>query len=377
MIPFNKRKGGTTASIAYTLCAGLLMSAAGLHADSASNTAANQQPAYDSDLFKKDTPAYFIQAEYLCWLVNEGALDYAIKMKHDTWSNLPTTAPVNSYAVGHFHNAEFDWSSGLRLTFGYFRAPHFWDMFLQYTYLPSYGSNEVRAPNDSDNDEFLNGTFAEPSIIQNSVATSLPLERASSRIRLKYHVLDWLASRRFFPNEHLRLNLFGGVTSAYIYQKWNVYYEDISDQHAKTRNSWQFEGLGLKLGTKIDWYLGWDLYLTGLASSGILSGWYKNTAHERTQAITANANQERPVHDTHFHDSRLAYTAQFNAGFSWQKAYESVRAEIGVGYEFNIWANLHQIYRSELTLPTDRKQTIINDSLLSLQGFTVRANLDF
>ncbi|MBS0606830.1 MAG: hypothetical protein JSR57_07770 [Verrucomicrobia bacterium] len=372
MVPFNKRKG---ASIAYTLCAGLLMSTAGLHADSPSysNTPANQEQGYENDLFKKDTPVFFVQAEYLCWLVNEGALDYAVKMKHPAWSD-----SVPTYAVGHYQNAEFDWASGFRIAFGYFRAPHFWDMFLQYTYLPSFGSNKVRAPHDSD--KLLNGTFGEPVINQDTTigaASFIPLERANSRISLKYHVLDWLSSRRFFPNEHLRLNLFGGVTSAFIYQKWNVYYEDLSNQHAKIRNRWQFEGLGLKLGTKIDWYMGWNIYMTGLASSGILSGWYKNTAHERTQALTAGANQERPVHDTHFHDSRLAYTAQFMGSFSWQKAYESVRAEIGVGYEFNIWANLHQIYRTDLSVASATKQTYINDSLLTLQGFTVRANLDF
>lgn len=368
MIAFNKRKSGTTASIAYTLCAGLLMSSAGLYADSSSynDKGGKEDVPYDADLFKKDTPAFFIQAEYLCWKVNEGALDYAVKMNHPAWSET-----ISTNAVGHYQNAEFDWASGLRIAFGYFRAPHFWDMFLQYTYVPTFGSNKTHAPHDAN--EYLNGTFPQPAV---SGAVP-PLEHASSRISLKYHVLDWLASRRFFPNEHLRLNLFGGVTSAYIYQKWNVYYEDTSDQHAKIRNRWQFEGLGLKLGTKLDWYLGWDLYLSGLASSGILSGWYNNAAYEKTQAVTQGANTSTPFHNTHFHDKRLAYTAQIMGGLSWQKAYESVRAEIGVGYEFNIWANLHQIYRSSASLSTNFKQTFINDSLLSLQGFTVRANLDF
>jgi hypothetical protein len=123
--------------------------------------------------------------------------------------------------------------------------------------------------------------------------------------------------------------------------------------------------------------LGWDLYMTGLASSGILSGWYKNTAYQKTQAVTTGANTSIPIRDTQFHDARLAYTAQIMGGFSWQKAYESVRAEIGLGYEFNIWANLHQIYRSSAAESTNFKQTFINDSLLTLQGFTVRANLDF
>ncbi len=346
------------------------MSAAGLHADRpsyGSSSAAEEVPPDERDLFKKDRPVFFIQAEYLCWKVNEGALDYALKMHHPAWSEL-----VHTEAVGHFQNAEFDWSSGFRIAFGYFRAPHFWDMFLQYTYLPSFGSNQAHAPHASN--EYLNSTFSQPPL---NLQGSPSLQHATSRISLKYHVLDWLVSRRFFPNEHLRWNLFGGVTSAFIDQKWNIFYQDTRNMHSKIRNRWQFEGLGLKLGTKMDWYLGWDLYLSGLASSGILSGWYKNIAYQKVQDLIIAVDTSIPFRDTHVHDARLAYTAQMMGGLSWQKAYESVRAEIGVGYEFNIWANLHQIYRSNSSAATNFKQTFINDSLLTLQGFTVRANLDF
>ncbi|MBI3236230.1 MAG: hypothetical protein HYZ48_00740 [Chlamydiales bacterium] len=346
----------------FLACSGLCLGLPSLHADAAYQ----KDQSTDLELFKKDTPAYFAQGEYLLWRVNEGAVDYAVKMDSQAWSS-------NSYAVGNFHNAEFDWSSGFRVAFGYFRAPHFWDMFLQYTYLPSYGNKRVEAPTAAG--EFLNGTYSHPNVETDIDAVAL--KSATSHINLNYHVLDFLSSRRFYPNEHLRLNLYGGITSSFLYQKWNVYYEDLNDVHAKIVNKWKFEGLGLKLGVKLDWYLGWDLYLTGLASSGILSGWYKNTAYERTQAVTAGANPHLPIHNTAFHDQRLAYTSQFMGSLSWQKAFETVRAELGLGYEFNIWSNLHQIYRSDYVSSQAAKQTQINASDLSLQGLVVRFNLDF
>ncbi len=353
-------------SIAFSMCAGLVAMTSGVQADVSG--AGQSYDHYENDLFRKDLEVYFVQAEYLYWVVNEGALDYAVKMDHKAWSS-------NSFAVGHIHNAEYDWASGFRLAFGYFRAPHFWDMYLQYTYVPCYGSNEVHAHSDSDSGKYLNGTWSHPDV--NTGDGAVALETAHSRINLNYHVLDYMASRRFFPNEHLRMNLFGGITSAFIYQKWNVYYEDTEDQHAKIRNKWQFEGVGLKAGMKVDWFLGYDIYFTGLASSGILSGWYRNSAYQRTQAEIPGTEDDNPIHNTKLHDTRLAYTAQFMGGFSWQKAYDALRVEVGAGYEFNIWANLHNIYRSSYANAAAAKETYINDSLMSLQGLTVRLNLDF
>lgn len=353
----SKRKSriAFTQTTLFALCTGILCTTSTAYGDmflsydSDSNTSSastsSQSVPYDADLFRKDTPAYFFNLEYLAWFVNEGALDFAVKMDQQAFS------PSQSFAVGHYHNAEFDWASGFRVAFGYYRAPHRWDMFLQYTYLPSFGSNTVHAPHETG--EYLNGTWAQPDL--DSSSSALPLEKAKSRISFKYNVLDFLASRRFYPNEHLRMNLFGGITSAFLYHKWNVRYEDTADEHTSIRNRWKFEGLGLRLGLRLDWYLGWDLYLTGLASSGILTGWYKNSARQTTDAAILGANNSLPVRDGHFSDVRLSYTAQIMSGFSWQKAFESVRTELTLGYEFNIWTNLHQIYRSILAGATAAK----------------------
>lgn len=344
-----------------TISAGIFLSSLYVYGDTAPTT-------YDQDLFRKDKSVYFITAEYLCWHPNEGALDYAIKMDDPTWS---TTQ--NSFAAGHYHNADFDWSSGLRFAFGYFRAPHFWDMFLQYTFVPSFGHNEVHAPDGSDT--FLNGTWIHPDIDTSSSA--LPLQHAHSRIKLDYHLLDLLMSRRFHTNPHFRLNLIGGLASAFLYQHWHVFLEDTAGQETKITNNWSFEGLGLRMGLKLDWYLGWDLYLTGLSTTGILSGWYHNEASQKTDAAIVNADKHRPFRNPHFSDTRLTYTAQFLGGLSWQKAFAVTRSEVLLGYEFNIWTNLHQVYRSSFAGATAAKETYINSSNLSMQGLTVRWNIDF
>ena len=331
-------------------------------------TSSSQEEAYDADLFNRDKSVYFVNAEFLYWLVNEGAVDYAVKMNKRAWS---TTQ--NTFAIGNYQNAHFDWSPGFRVNVGYFRAPHFWDAFLQYTYLPASGSRTAHAPHKSN--EFLNGTWIQPDL--GSGNPSAPLRKASCHIDLKYNVLDFLFTRRFEPNDHLRIGLFGGLTSALIFQKMKVSYEDVNDVHSHIANRWRFEGVGIRVGMKLDWYMGWDIFITGQVSAAALSGWYKNTAHQKTQIALPNANPSRPIRDAHFHDNRLTYTTQFLLGPSWQKRWESVRTELFAGYEMNIWTNLHQIYRSSFDRPTAVKETMINNSNVSLQGLTVRLNVDF
>lgn len=315
----------------------------------------------DLNLFRKDQTVYFTNAEFLYWTVDEGALDYALKMQEPAFSNAAT------YATGRFKNAIFDWDPGFRIGIGHFNAPHFWDVTAQYTYLHAEGSNHAKAPDESD--EFLVGTWIGPDF--STTGSAIPLEHAHSHIHFKYNLVDFLFTRRFYPNPHLRLNLFGGATSAFIYQKWRVRYTDFDDNHSHIRNRWQFIGAGLRLGVHLDWYMGWNLYLTGTASTAILSGEYKNRAFQKIESSSL------PVRNTHFRDIRLAYTTQFALGPSWQRSFTNFRTELFLGYELTMWFNLHAIYRSSLAGAPASKDTYINDSAVGLQGLTFRWTMDF
>lgn len=359
-----------TRSIFGFLSAGILCSIHPSYVDTGSqflkrNT---EKPAFDANLFNKDQSVFFVNAEFLYWIVNEGAVDYAVKMNEPAWSST-----FDTYAVGNYQNAHFEWAPGFRVNFGHFNAPHFWDVVIQYAYVPARGRRHVHAPKKSG--EYLNGTWAQPDVGMGTPPA--PLEKASCHMNLKYNVLDLLFTRRFDPNEHLRIGISGGLTSAIIFQKMKIFYEDINDQHSHASNRWRFEGAGLRAGVKVDWFMGWNIYMTGQLSTGILSGWYKNTSYQKTSATIPGANTSRPFSDTHFHDNRLTYMAQFLLGPSWQKVFKNVRTELVFSYEMNIWTNLQEIRRSGFAPATDAKPTFINSSNISLQGLTLRLNVDF
>lgn len=322
----------------------------------------------DPDLFLKNKKTIFSNVEFLLWKVNESILDYAIKMNQPAWSST-----VPTFAMGKIKNATFDWDPGVRIAVGYFNALDYWDAFVQYTFLHNDGSNTVDAPGSSD--RFLTGTWIHPDFSE--APNAIPLKKAESAIDFYYNTLDGIFSRRFHPNAHFRLNLFGGITSAFIHQSWHVGYTDLLGQHSKIKNSWSFSGVGGRVGIKLDWFMRSNFYLTGQVSNGILSGNYKSSSFQNTDALVPGANNEIPFLNAHYRDFRLTYTAQFYVGPSWQRVFRRMRTEFFAGYEFTIWDNLHELFRFNRASAPAGKNTYINTSLLSLQGLTVRWTLDY
>jgi len=322
--------------------------------------------SYDYDLFRKDKKVWFFNAEYLYWTASEPNLDYALKMDQPAW-----TTTANVYANGDVKHAQFEWDSGLRFNIGYFNAPHYWDAYLQYTWLHNTGHNETR-PSGGAN-EFLTGTWPHP-----TPGGTLPLDEAHSDLKLNYNVGDFLASRRYHPNPHFRMRMIGGITAAWMEHTWKLHYRDTTNQKSHIRNRWSFKGAGLRSGLTLDWYLGkTDIYLTGGASAAVLAGQYHNSSKQTSTFAGANFDPSIPMRDIHYQDTRLTLTGQILAGPSWQKAFSCCRTELFAGYELTVWSNLHEIYRSTHGLPQDAKETWQSNGMLVLQGLTVRWNLDF
>ena len=308
----------------------------------------------DPDLFRRDVEVFSIHGGFLFWRVQEGSLDYALKMDH------PAQFP--GYAQGKFHTATFDGEPGFRIAASYFRAPKYWEVWGQYTRIVANGTNHVGQPGVAS--EYLTGTW--PQVI------TTPLAEARSHIHMNYNVADLLVDRFFNPNPHLRLRLQGGAVVAVISQTWKVTYTDAVNNSTNIHSRWNFVGGGFRIGTMIDWFWGYDIYVTALGSVGTLLGSYHNTTRQTATTVA------QPVRNAHFSDVRPTVTAQALFGPSWQKNFKAARVEIFAGYELNTWFNLQEVYRSsKLGVSTDAAQTWINTSLIALQGLTTRVTLDF
>lgn len=316
---------------------------------------------YDYDLYHKNLEICFVSAEFLYWTVNEGALDYAQRMKQPGWS------PTASYASGTVQNASFHIDPGVRVSAGYFNAPKYWIVHAEYTHLITRGNDRAGKPLASD--EFLTGTW--PQITTN------PLTHAHSRIFFDYNLFELLIDRAFFPNPHLRIKLLGGLSLAWMQQDWKVQYFDGVGGDTTIRNRWLFTGGGLRGGLSGDWYWGNHVYISCGTTAALYMGSYRNLAKQTTTVQPPGANASLPVRNSYLSEARPACTLQFYIGPSFQKNFGCNRIELFAGYEINGWLNLQEIHRSTFGAPSDAKETWMSSSMLALQGLTTRFSVDF
>jgi hypothetical protein len=319
-------------------------------------------PPFDANLFRRDAQVLSGSGEFLFWTVNNGCLDYALKMKTPAWG------PTNSYAQGTMESGSYNWDPGFRIGLTYFRAPRYWEVRGTYTRLSCRGSNTASKP--SPDADYLTATW--PQIIAG------PLTEAESYLHMNYNLFDLNVDRYFIPNPHLRLRLVAGMVVAWIDQFWAVHYQDAVVTGSSIQNRWKFTGAGLKGGTIADWYWGRDIYITAMGMTGVLVGYYTNSSVQTTNyQPSPDYNSEVPVRNMQFSDTRPAFFAQMSLGPSWQKNFTHHRMEIFAGYEFTFWANINQIYHSTSGAPSYPKETWINSSMTGLQGLTTRMTLDF
>lgn len=323
----------------------------------------HQPPPFDADLFRKCEQVFSVHGEFLYWRVQEGALDYALKMQEAPWG------PTQNYAQGKFQTATFNGDPGFRIGASFFRAPHYWEVKAQYTRLTANGSNHAVKP--SPVTLYLTGTWPQ-------ISSTARLLKATSHIHMNYNVADLWATRVFNTNHHLRLRMIGGGTAAWITQDWKVRYYNSDSETTTIRNRWGYAGGGLRVGTMIDWYWTWDLYLTGLATTAAYLGCYHNRALQKTTTqLDAGYDTSIPVRNTDYRDVRAVFNVQVLLGPSWQKNFKNCRAEVFVGYEAGAWFNLQEVYRSTAGAPRDAKETWINTGLIAVQGLTTRVTVDF
>ncbi len=328
---------------------------------STNNCAPPPGSRYDYDLYHKDIEVCFFSGEFLYWTVDEGALDYAERMKQPAWS------PTASYASGSVESATYDICPGVRISAGYFNAPKYWIVQAQYTHLISTGKNRAEKPRAAA--EYLTGTW--PQI------TTSPLAHAHSKIFFDYNLFDLLIDRVFFPNPHLRMKVIGGASLAWIQQDWKVQYFDGGGGDTTIRNRWQYLAGGLRTGISADWYWGNNVYLMASSYAALYMGSYKNLAKQTTTVQPVGSDAALPVRDSYLQDTRPSCALQFSIGPAYQKNIGCKRFEIFAGYEINGWFNLQEIRRSSSGSPSEAKETWMSTSMLALQGLTTRFTFDF
>lgn len=327
-----------------------------------------EPPPFDADLFHKDEQVFSGHVEFLYWTLEEGSLDYALKMNGPAWGDASSD---RNYAQGNFQTAGYGFDPGVRLALSFYRASRFWELRWQYVRETFRGSDHATAPGTAG--EFLTGTW--PQVI------SGPLQEATSHLHFNYNTFDMLVARVFNPNPHLRIRMLGGATTAWMSQQWIIRYINSANANTRIDNRWTYAAGGLKFGSTIDWFWTGDLYVTAAGSAAVLMGSYHNqskqTATMAPSGGSGTYNPNIPLRNAQLENIRGTFTAQASLGPSWQKNFKHARTEVFAGYEITLWTNLQELYRSSAASPSEAKETWLSTNALTMQGISIRLSGDF
>ncbi len=358
-------------------------------------TVGGKSPSYLND------GGFYLSADFLYWKAQEDGLEYAATF-------IPIDNSTMSYSE-KLKGVSFRWKPGFRVGTGYvFNTHDYWDLGLEWTWFYNRAESSVSIPVSSTN--LFNPAFSPASSItptwggntfQTPASGSLqPLIEsclsASATWSLHYNMLDLDLGKHYFISKAFSLKPYFGVRGGWINQDYVAEYTQVlgitpdpAEFPAKMRADIDFSGAGPRLGLDMQWHFNCQWSLVGEISGSVLYGPYKSRQTYTTfLEITGGAfDFFAPFVYT---DTRNQHRFQANLetalGLQWEMDFQKINHfSLGAYYEFSQWFRQNRLIRSLPQIITDvavlntveYEPFVREHGDLSLQGFTVKARLDF
>lgn len=305
---------------------------------------------------------FSIEGEFLWWRAHIDSLDYVV-------SNNSPLGPTPDRS-GRFHEPNFEFDPGVRVSMGYDFGHQNWDIFLRWTYhytSPTHSisinpANAVLAPTRD---------FFAPS----GDETITFSESASIRWTDRINVLDFEMGYDHFFSRRFSIRPNFGVKAAWIDMDNSIRYGDATALDTtggnlvllgtvRIRNKTDFWGVGPSIG--IDGYLhiGWGVSLYTTASTAFLYGQYDTTLKQSSTLPTPSSITIRQ--DDFFRQRAMG---QLIVGAEWATCFsEKYMLSLHVGWEGQYWWDQSEFrYAAEAERSGD----------LTFTGLDVGARFDF
>lgn len=339
------------------------------------DSGAAMQPAPEFQLYVGDR-GFFFGAEFLYWTVKEGSsLQYAFNKDFPTYQQTGQQ-PMDGLA-GRAKKAEFEWEPAFRVNAGYQFARDSWELFAEYTYFHTDGTQHTHRPNNNT----LQGTslLGQAASVFPTAFFNIPLQvpqKYSSHIRFTENVLDLKVRKHFAPAKYFGVGFSAGYEGAWLDQHWKMRVIGTAFQMATNKLTWKFGGAGPSIGLDFDWYFVKDfaLFLDGMAS--VLYGYHKN--HIKT---LASSGLIVPTYQNAFgRDHRFVTHTALKMGLSWDYMWSQKFFQLYAAYEINTWFHLQEAYHyndnSDNTTGIDLSYSTESDPVCT-HGLTVGFEFHF
>ena len=306
----------------------------------------------------------WVRGELLYWTAEASDLDFVLPNY-----NIPGATATGQ--LGQLQEAKFSWDPGFRVEVGHRFKPDLWDIALRYTYENISGTDSFNAPADPAQVLMATQTNTSAQVAQSTRAT----------VDLDYSVFDLMLGRTFLPTKQLFVHPAMGLTGAWIDRDFDITYNGNGNPANISRDQYDysFSGGGMRVAIDFEWYIGKGWSINGTTSVAALLGYYSNF----TKAETNNAGTGNPptdIENSHYDDNRIATQIQMQLGPAWGIMWDDWGINFFAGYELNAWFNVEEVRSGDLSASTSSiapRRTVINDSVLGLQGFVGKVQISF
>ncbi|MBS0652597.1 MAG: hypothetical protein JSR39_03625 [Verrucomicrobia bacterium] len=326
---------------------------------------------------------WFIDGSFLYWNAKVDGYQFAEKLSITGLST--TSLPTSVNAKAKLETPTFDsWDPGLQLGIGYiFPQREQWCVRLSWTHFNTDNEHSITTHPNTPPDGYLLPTLY-------PVLTGTLADRASSHWNMHFNTLDLELSRQFFIGKWLSFKPRMGLRAAWIEQHFRVNYHSVFltaatafsfDQLFRCRQ--EYEGIGLKFGTDLQFYITRAWSILGNLSTSLLWGTteLKQKATGRIFVSDTDSFPESLVLSKTFDKLRTNLEGQL--GLQWQTYYHqgkyrfAASALYSIGYWFRQNLLTNQIVSPAGNLQQPAVVEANTNGDLQLQGLNIQLEFDF
>lgn len=310
-----------------------------------------------------------IELDFLWWNVAQNSLEYAASKNYQT-AGTGETAESGTGTMGvqgNIENASFGWEPGVRAALAYTFKGTPWFIAGDWTFLESASYQNLNAPA---------GTFAYLNGFNIGQQTQTRALSANSSLNFHYNLARLLLGTGWNIKKRLYFSLFVAPQASWIQERWLVNF--IGTATSENYSKWRYQGYGMGVGTKTDFYLGrgFSVDLGGSVAGQygahdlhLLLNVFNGDGTLRTNLVTANANGNR----------RFLWTTQIATHLDWAFRTDRASTILSLGYEMNGLYNINEQYRVNIltTFNDNSKTALYSDEPIFLHGLVASLTIGF
>ncbi|MBS0653915.1 MAG: hypothetical protein JSR39_10385 [Verrucomicrobia bacterium] len=305
-----------------------------------------------------DSNLLWIEAEALIWQAFEDNLPYAM-----TAPNFPS-GPMRR----DVRNPHFDWNWGYRVGVGYEMPHDGWDGKLIYTRMKNHAKGKLHGADFNDpkgEDQFIFQYWGQAHFL---TPDNIIFARGSWSIDLDQFDLN--LGREYYVGKYLTVRPNGGLRTTWLFQRYDVKYENQFDINQRIALKNRFWGFGFVGGLDLDWIFGAGFSLYGGADYSILLGFFDVDQHAH------QAGSEIWKNDKSFRSGKSIIDMEL--GIKWARLVSNNQLgfTIKAGYEYHLYFNQNQFLTYYGTGGLNSRFKT-NEGNLIYQGVSVSGQIHF